>query len=276
MSENDLDKLSNKITAVADLAKAVPIYEDAIKPAALETGKALGLVGRAVNVALMPLRGIVWSAERIEHWLADKVATKLSGIPPEHIVSPDIQIAGPTIEALKFTVDKPVLQEMFAGVMAGAMNKDTCEDIHPSFVEKIKNLSELDAILFSYIATNDPIATLQFFTKTRDVEGQSKIVNFFNPEFCRIYSKKYPERKKQLAAIEASVEHLGNLGLVSAVDYGELTGSKSRKEYQAMERDLITQAFREKKFATPDTIFGTGRSYIRLSSFGQIFARTVL
>ena len=164
MSENNSDKLSDKITAVADLAKAVPIYDDAIKPVALETGKALGLVGRAVNVALMPLRGVVWSAEKVEHWLENKVATKLSDVPPENIVSPDLQIAGPTIEALKFTAEKPTLQEMFAGVMAGAMNKDTCEDVHPSFVEKIKNLSELDAVLFSYLATNDPVPTLQFFT----------------------------------------------------------------------------------------------------------------
>ncbi len=48
------------ISAAADLAKAVPVYEDAIQPVAKEAGKALGTIGQVVNVALAPLRGMIW------------------------------------------------------------------------------------------------------------------------------------------------------------------------------------------------------------------------
>jgi hypothetical protein len=56
MSEED-SKSSNVAdiaNAVAAVAKEVPIYQDALQPAAQEVGKALGTVAKLVNVALAP------------------------------------------------------------------------------------------------------------------------------------------------------------------------------------------------------------------------------
>ena len=67
MSDEELDEkpipggiIKQTIDSVTALSKAVPIYDDAVKPLAKETGKALGTVGKAVNVALEPLAGLVW------------------------------------------------------------------------------------------------------------------------------------------------------------------------------------------------------------------------
>ena len=43
------DNIEGTINAVSNLAKAVPIYEDAVQPLAKQTGKALGTIGEVVN-----------------------------------------------------------------------------------------------------------------------------------------------------------------------------------------------------------------------------------
>jgi len=143
--ESDNSKVSNTIDAVTRLTKAVPIYDDAFKPIAQETGKALSTVGKTVNMVLLPIRGMVWGAEKIEDWIAKEVSAKLEYTSEIDIVTPDLSIAGPTIEALKYNGHKPELSELFSGLMASAMKKDLAPFAHPTFVEKIKSMTAFDA-----------------------------------------------------------------------------------------------------------------------------------
>ena len=82
------------IKAVTGLVKEVPVYEDAIQPVAKEAGKALQTVGRTVNAALLPVRGLVWGVEKIEEFVQTKVTKKLSNTPVENICPPDPAVAG--------------------------------------------------------------------------------------------------------------------------------------------------------------------------------------
>ena len=52
------------VKAVGELAKTA--YGDALAPMSKEVGKALSTLGRAINVALAPLRVVVWSYEQFE------------------------------------------------------------------------------------------------------------------------------------------------------------------------------------------------------------------
>src|SRR5579859_7467178 len=97
------NKIRETVEAVKELAKAVPIYQDAIQPAAKEVGEALLIVGKTIRAALSPLKGLVWGYEQIEDFVSNKVAEKLKNVPPEHIITPKANVAGPTIEALKYT-----------------------------------------------------------------------------------------------------------------------------------------------------------------------------
>ncbi len=83
------------------MVKEVPVYEDAIRPLAKETGKALQTVGRTVNAALLPVRGLVWGIEQIEDFVQSKVSRKLENTPVEKICSPDPAVAGPALESLR-------------------------------------------------------------------------------------------------------------------------------------------------------------------------------
>jgi hypothetical protein len=58
--EPDNNAVSQTLDSVANLAKAIPLYQDAIQPVAKEVGKSLCTVGKTLNLALEPLNGIVW------------------------------------------------------------------------------------------------------------------------------------------------------------------------------------------------------------------------
>ena len=129
------------IDSATALAKAVPIYEDAVQPLAKETGRALGTVGKAVNVALEPLAGIVWGYEKIKDFIEARVTEKMNGVPEDRITMPPLNVAGPAIEALRFSGNDDTLRELFANLIATSLDKKTATEAHPSFVDIIKNMS---------------------------------------------------------------------------------------------------------------------------------------
>jgi hypothetical protein len=93
----DTGKITEIAQAVATVTEKVPVYQDAIQPAAQELGKGLQLVVRAVNAALTPLKGFIWGIEQIRDFVRTKVAEKLRSVPPEDIREPEPHIAVPAI-----------------------------------------------------------------------------------------------------------------------------------------------------------------------------------
>ena len=140
--------------AVAELAKSVPIYQDAIQPAAKEAGKSLHLVTRAVNAALTPVEGLVWGVEKIRDFVRERVASKLENVPPEEVQQPKPHIAVPAIEALRYTGSESDLAELYANLLATSMDKATAYRAHPGFVDMIKNMSPDEAKLMRFLATS--------------------------------------------------------------------------------------------------------------------------
>lgn len=139
--------------AVAELAKSVPIYQDAIQPAAKEAGKSLHLVTRAVNAALTPVEGLVWGVEKIRDFVRERVAAKLDNVPPEDVQQPKPHVAVPAIEALRYTGAESDLAELYANLLATSMDKATAYRAHPGFVDMIKNMSPDEARIMKFLAT---------------------------------------------------------------------------------------------------------------------------
>ena len=59
----DDNKIRDVIDAVTGVAKAVPVYQDVVQPAAQEIGTALQTVAKTVHVALAPVSALVWGWE---------------------------------------------------------------------------------------------------------------------------------------------------------------------------------------------------------------------
>ena len=75
----------DEIDAIAKLSSEVvkPIYNDTLKPAAQQIGKALGTVTGVVNVALAPISLFVYGFDKIEKKLKKSLGKKLENIKPK-------------------------------------------------------------------------------------------------------------------------------------------------------------------------------------------------
>src|SRR5688572_27039530 len=89
------------VEAVTGLVKAVPVYKDAVQPAAKEIGKSLATVAKAINVAIAPIAAMVWGYEQIQSYLSEALAKRLSHIPLDQIITPTSIVAGPVLESLR-------------------------------------------------------------------------------------------------------------------------------------------------------------------------------
>ena len=167
--------IESAVKAVTELVKAVPVYDDAIQPVAKEAGKALQTVGQAVNAALMPIRGLIWGFEKIEEFVRTRVAKKLEKVPPENICTPDPAVAGPALESLRYTGHKESLRELYANLLASAMDINTAKNAHPGFVEIIRNLSADEAKIMSFILRIGAYPIIDIKTTRLEQDGERVI-----------------------------------------------------------------------------------------------------
>lgn len=156
-------KVSATVDAITGLLKAAPVYQDIAQPSAQQVGKGLEIVTKAVLIGLAPLKMLVWGYEQIEGFITRRVSEKLKNIPPENIITPAAQIAGPAVEALRYVGHEENLRELYANLLATAMDKETAMNAHPGYVEIIKNLTPDEARLLTVFTTNDnfPLIDIQ-------------------------------------------------------------------------------------------------------------------
>jgi len=163
--------IEGTINAVTGLVKAVPIYQDALQPAAKEIGKTLGTVAKTVNVALSPISALIWGYDHIKDFVDNKVTEKLENTPNENIITPPAHIAGPALESLKYTGSVEELQELYANLLASAIDSRTTKQAHPCFVEIIKQLSSDEAKLLVGFLNGNSIPAINIKNNRKDNSG---------------------------------------------------------------------------------------------------------
>ena len=163
------DEKNKMLGTVAELVKAVPVYQDLAQPAAREIGKNLETVAKATHMALAPLRGLIWTWDKFEDFIKAKVSRKLECTKEEDIVTPDPKTVIPALEAVRYTSDDDIdLQEMYASLIAKAMDKNTQEKTHPAYASIIKSFSTDDALVIKYFKRypNDSAVDMLYYIKS--------------------------------------------------------------------------------------------------------------
>lgn len=151
---SDDNKIVAVIQATEGLVKAVPVYQDAIQPAAIQVGKGLETIAKTINVALAPVSALVWGYEKISVFLNEKLTEKLKNIPPERITTPNLLIAGPVLESLKFAANEEGLRELYANLLATSIDSKTAQNAHPGFVQIIQSMSPDEAKILQFFSVN--------------------------------------------------------------------------------------------------------------------------
>ncbi len=256
-------KVKDTIDAARGLVEAVPIYQDALQPAAKELGETLVTVVKAVKVALAPISILVWGYEKIEEFVSQRVAEKLKNVPPGNIVTPNPAVIGPALDALRYIGNDETLRELFANLIATSLDKDTTRKAHPSFVEIIRNLSPDEARLLRLFAINSSWPTINLQAKKRDA------INF------KLLFKNF-----SLLGKEAGCEHndltpnyldnLMRLGLISVLDDTYLSDSSV---YESLYESKIVEMYQNQLDSDPDYELHIEKGVARINGFGWQFCQ---
>ncbi len=146
---------------MADETKAVEESAKAVQEVAKTTGKALEIVEKAGPFVERVFGPSIESAvgllsDRLQHYrlrqffkLADKTDALLQerGIEVTRHVPPSLAI--PLIEAATIE-ERDTLHDLWAELLANAMDPDFDEEIRPAFVTILKDISPLDAIILKF------------------------------------------------------------------------------------------------------------------------------
>ncbi|KAA0958274.1 DUF4393 domain-containing protein [Planococcus sp. ANT_H30] len=208
-----MSNIKDTAEAIKGIAEAVPVYEDMLQPATQELSKGFVVVAKTVNMALAPLSALVWGYDKISNYLDSSIAKKLEGVPEENIISPDPSVAGPAIEALRFSGENENIREMFSELLATAMNRETAVQAHPSFVEIIKQLSTDEAKIISNIKHNGLFPLISIRSLLQDGS------NGFNDLKKNFTSLPYNLGCLYPEMTSSYIENLDRLGLIS-IDTG--------------------------------------------------------
>ena len=254
--------IEGTVKAVTELVKAVPVYDDALQPIAKETGKALQTVGRAVNAALLPVRGLVWGVEKIEEFVHSRVSKKLEGVPAENICTPDPAVAGPALESLRYTGHKESLSELYANLLASAMDISTAKTAHPGFVEIIRNMASDEAKLLSFIL-NAKVFPIIDIKRVLPNSGGEQIVH----ELVSTIGHDAGCEHRELTA--AYLNNLERLGLITIPRDAYLTDPTA---YDRLLNDPVVKAELEKLSNEGENRKGDiNKYYVKPTVFGKQF-----
>lgn len=262
-------KVKDTLDAVTGLAKAVPVYQDVLQPAAQELGKALQTVAKTVHVALAPVSALVWGYDQIKDFVSIKVAERLRNVPPENIVTPKPNVAGPALESLRYTGYESSLSDLYANLLAASMDKATASGAHPAFVEIIKQLTPDEAKLVGmFIYSRDrafPLLDVRWEYKTPTEGksgGQDVLVNF------------------SLLGVEVGVEfphltptYIDNLCRLGLAEIPTMFQYTSKGVYDPLENAPEVQNAKSRIEANPELRCSLARKGLRVTELGKQFAR---
>ena len=256
------NKIRDVVDAATGLVKAVPVYEDIVQPAAKEIGVGLQTVAKTVHIALAPVSALVWGFEQIKEFVGTSVAKRLEKIPQDKIITPPAQIAGPALEALKYTGHEETLREMYGKLLATAMNSDQTTSAHPAFVEVIKQLNPDEARICKLFKSGNGLPTIDLKAIIDD-KGDYKLIL---AHYSRIG---YDAGCVHPLLIQQYIDNLARLGIVEIPAAG-LVYLSEKEKYQAVENDPFV--LQEKKIIVkngykPEIEHGI----VRRTSFGKTF-----
>lgn len=256
-----MDDLEKKVGIVNQITETFP------EPTK-EVNKALTTIGKVINAALVTIKPFIWSFEMIGEWLDKKLPEKLQSVPPENIITPPINIAGPTIEAMRFTGENDILREMYANLLAKSMDKRTVSEVHPRFVEVIKNLTPLESKILNYFSNIENPYINKYTFQEYGVPSNWYYLSHKNVALTSIFDG------VEDSDLNISIDNLCHLGIFIIKEGfipGDIAGDELLKEFPHIDIKLKCKinVSRELRFVSTFT-------ELSLTSFGKTFIRNVI
>lgn len=229
---SDSENIKSTIDAVTGLVKEIPIYQDLLQPSVREVGKGLHTVAKTVNIALTPLSVLVWGYDQISNFVTTKVAEKLRHTPVENIIPPKLNVGGPALDALRYIGHEETLSDLYANLLATAMDKDTADSSHPSFVEIIRQMTADEAKIMKLFLDRNAFPSITIRAEIKNSNAgydHTILINFLGDDaHCELpnMSPYYIDNLRRLGLVEI----LPMYGLHDSDGYSRLENGKETQE----------------------------------------------
>ncbi len=263
-----------EFTIVKEVSKelAKDVYNDGAKKSVQQAGEIVeSVVGLFNNVVLYPIKKAnVYFKHKLEDF-KDELENRVKTIPEDKLIEPDLMIAGPTLEALKYTFDKKELKNMYLNLLTASMNVESKNNAHPGYVDIIRQLTPLDAKVFKIIYEKGQVACVHPILR---IDNSVKV-------YVNIYPNYLVEEVLGLSdefSLSSSLSNLIRLGLVT---YEE----KEIKSYNYERFKSFDILVNNKKAMDDSNLYeGNGitttidynNGVIKLDDFGKKFANVCL
>ena len=141
--KSDRDAVRDAARASAGLERAGQLY-----------GQRLAIKEQVILNLWKPLaRFFGVSKDYFENDFPREMAAKLENTPDEELVTPNAAVVAPAMEALGYSLEEPNLKEMYLNLLAAASTATRSSDVHPSFVDTIRQLDSDEALLLGTFLT---------------------------------------------------------------------------------------------------------------------------
>ena len=241
------------------------VYKDGVKPTVEAVGNIVALPFQAIDAALSPIK--IWVEEKKFNYqkTLELLSEKMKNVPKENIVPPENYVAVPALQQIAYCFDSEELRNMYANLLASSMQKDKKWEVHPGFVEIIKQLSPDEAKIIKKMWSIGREAVITLRAENGKQEGVNIISNV-----SLIGYKANCEEPLNVAMYIDNLSRLGILNNNSGLDY--LTNDKLYEEIYKLdyiEKAKDTIVNRNDGLNIPNFIKG----YIELTDFGKSFCK---
>lgn len=238
-------------------------YDDLAHPTAKSVGNTLSLVPRTIGVWLGKWEKWVINGEESIRLTAQAVQEKASIIPPEKLTEPEPYVAIPAVQQLSCCYDSEELRELYANLLVSSMNSDKKKQVHPAFVDIIKQLTPDEARVLKRISdANSYVPLIDLQVVTGPTRGHVAVIrNFTNigDEVCETPLN-----------ISAYIENLDRLKLICILEDTHLT---DKANYVPLENAPIILAHRRMKLGDGQSFHVKQKSFY-ITEFGKTFIKT--
>jgi hypothetical protein len=246
---------------------AVEVYKDAMSPVVKPIGEILGFLPRTIKLALSGWEKWLINGEESLKLTAEAIKEKVQQIPKEKLVEPEPYVAIPAIQQISYCQNSAELRDLYANLLTSSMNVDKKWQVHPSFVDIIKQLNPDEA---KYLKALTPSIIILYplvdkYFKLGNNKGRHPIISNFTDENIKILE--HPEN------ICEYIDNFLRLKLIEIPD-GELS---DKEPYKTIENHPLIQnpvKFHSSNSRTAIT-YTIKRKMFRLTNFGVNFIKVV-
>lgn len=239
-------------------------YNDIVSPSAKPIGTVISLLPRTIRLFFSRWEKWVVNAERSLELTAEAIQEKVAQIPEEKLSEPEPAIAVPALQQLSYCYDSQELREMYANLLVSSMNVDTKYEVHPAYVDIIKQLTPDEAKLLKRIfQIKDDCPLISVRRYNADNSYNEVIRNFSTIAF---------DACEKPLNIYAYLDNLERLKLIDIPYGGYITDNQIYKPL--INHEIIQKIMSEK---LPEKCsWDIEKKYFYLTAFGKNFVEICL